>query len=132
MDFRFIGHHYETVTPTMSVFTPPRLTAIIKSFLSSLLLLLADSMRHSSSAPVCSCYCTLLPFLLAPEFYSSRLLFFLFSFFFLFLCCSCVTGSRAESALLSSLIQSNRGPLLSSLMLAASIHHTSSKMFHTS
>lgn len=85
MNFCFIAHHYETVTQTMSVFTLPRLTAIIKSFLSSVLLLLVDSMRHSSSAPVCSYYCTLLPFLLAPVFYSS--------FFFLFLCCSCVTGS---------------------------------------
>lgn len=38
------------------VFTLPRRTGIIKSFLSYFPLLSAYSSRHSSSAPVCSCY----------------------------------------------------------------------------
>lgn len=46
----------QTILPCARVFTLPQLPGIIKCFLSSFPLLSAYSSRHSSSAPVCSCY----------------------------------------------------------------------------
>lgn len=111
----------QTIFVCAHVFTLPQLTGIIKSFLSSFPPLSAHSLRHSSSAPVCSCYahCSLFfspKYFLAVDFLLIPLL---------FMC------HRQQSGVCIVVITNSKQPwaLLSSLMHDASIIHMSSKIF---
>lgn len=102
----------------------PLLAGIIKSSLPPLPPLRADSSRCSSSGPVSSCYARRSlfspptpPARPAPSAFCGR--------------SGCDRRQSGRPRCKSSLIQSERGPLLSSLMRAASVNGTSSEIFYT-